>query len=59
MRLPSLPSATSLSRARPAILGFGAGVLGMVVLALFSAVVYSGNGIGQTPPVLPPVYTVF
>jgi hypothetical protein len=59
MRLPSLPSAERFSRARPAILGFAVGVVGMVVLALFSSVVYSGTGIGQTPPVLPPVYTVF
>jgi len=59
MRLPRLPSAERFSRARPAILGFGAGVIGMVVLALFSQVVYSGTGIGQSAPQLAPVYTVF
>jgi len=54
-----LPTVESFNRARPAILGFGVGVIGMVALALFSSVVYSGNGIGQSAPQLPPVYTVF
>ncbi|WP_157937717.1 hypothetical protein [Oceaniglobus roseus] len=47
-RNPKVPSALA---------GFAAGVAGMLILAAFSAVVYSGHGFGQPKHQPAPIYT--
>ena len=53
------PSAQTLARARPAVLGLVAGIVGMWVLAAFSTVVYSGKGFWAEAVPPTQVYTDF
>ncbi len=58
MRL-RLPRRETIERVRPALLGLGAGLVGMLVVAALSAVIYSGRGLWQPAATPPQVYTGF
>jgi len=54
-----IPTAGDLYRNRARIAGFAFGIFVPLVLGALFVVIYTGHGIGVTPPAPPPVYPDF
>ena len=50
---------THIRQNRAASYGFAAGAVGMLVIGLLANVLYSGQGLGDGPRQIAPVYTQF
>ena len=54
-----LPTAEGIDRNKAKIAGFAAGVVGPLMLVALFTVIYTGHGLWDSPPPVPPIYPNF